>query len=130
MIPCDSGFSTFGISYGSVLSVERKKHPATEKPSSQAEPTEAVPPCRTAIVEIRADQFLQDNEMALKDELRAVFVLYLSQLYFYLDKYFPEDEVEPIKWVRDPFNPQIPQYFNNEEAEQLIDVSGSDKKSE
>ncbi|KAJ1199130.1 hypothetical protein NDU88_002968 [Pleurodeles waltl] len=38
-------------------------------------------------------------------------------------KYFPEDEVEPIKWVRDPFNAEIPQHFNNEEAEQLIDIS-------
>ncbi|XP_069063747.1 zinc finger BED domain-containing protein 5-like [Pleurodeles waltl] len=69
------------------------------------------------------DKFLQDNEMALKEELRTVFVLYLSQLHFYLQKYFPEDEVEPIKWVRDPFNTEIPQHFNNEEAEQLIDIS-------
>ncbi|KAJ1137160.1 hypothetical protein NDU88_003573 [Pleurodeles waltl] len=38
-------------------------------------------------------------------------------------KYFPEDEVEPIKWVRDPFNAEIPQHFNNEEAEPLIDIS-------
>ncbi|XP_078503445.1 zinc finger BED domain-containing protein 5-like [Lissotriton helveticus] len=68
-------------------------------------------------------QFLQDNEKALKEELRTVFVLYLSQLRFYLDKYFPEEEVEPIKWVRDPFNAEIPQHFNHEEAEQLIDVS-------
>ncbi|XP_069083616.1 zinc finger BED domain-containing protein 5-like [Pleurodeles waltl] len=44
------------------------------------------------------DKFLQDNEMALKEELRTVFILYLSQLHFYLQKYFPEDEVEPIKW--------------------------------
>ncbi|XP_069092632.1 protein FAM200A-like [Pleurodeles waltl] len=69
------------------------------------------------------EEFLQDNEMALKEELRTVFVLYLSQLHFYLQKYFPEDEVEPIKWVRDPFNAEIPQHFNNEEAEQLIDIS-------
>ncbi|KAJ1119382.1 hypothetical protein NDU88_007568 [Pleurodeles waltl] len=40
----------------------------------------------------------------------------------YKQKYFPEDEVEPIKWVRDPFNDEIPQYFNNKEAEQLIDI--------
>ncbi|KAJ1115067.1 hypothetical protein NDU88_003295 [Pleurodeles waltl] len=69
------------------------------------------------------DMFLRDNEIALKEELRTVFVLYLSQLYFYLQKYFPEDEVEPIKWVRVPFNAEIPQHFNNEEAEQLIDIS-------
>ncbi|XP_069098337.1 protein FAM200A-like [Pleurodeles waltl] len=69
------------------------------------------------------DMFLQENEMALKEELRTVFVLDLSQLHVYLQKYFPEDEVEPIKWVRDPFNAAIPHHFNNEEAEQLIDIS-------
>ncbi|KAJ1142762.1 hypothetical protein NDU88_009075 [Pleurodeles waltl] len=61
--------------------------------------------------------FLQDNEMALNEEP------YLSQLHFYLQEYFPEDEVEPIKWVRDPFNAEIPQHLSNEEAEQLIDIS-------
>ncbi|XP_069059689.1 protein FAM200A-like [Pleurodeles waltl] len=38
-------------------------------------------------------------------------------------KYFPEDEVEPVKLVRDPFNAEVPQHFNNEEAEQLIGIS-------
>ncbi|KAJ1108889.1 hypothetical protein NDU88_006259 [Pleurodeles waltl] len=69
------------------------------------------------------DTFLEDNEMTLKEELRTVFVLYVQQLHFYLQKYFPEDEVEPIKWVRDPFNTERPHHFNNEEAEQLIDIS-------
>ncbi|XP_066482086.1 SCAN domain-containing protein 3-like [Tiliqua scincoides] len=69
------------------------------------------------------DQFLQANEMALKEELRTVFVLYFSQLHLHLENFFPEDEVESIKWVRDPFNAEIPPHFNNEEAEQLIDVS-------
>ncbi|XP_066473215.1 uncharacterized protein [Tiliqua scincoides] len=69
------------------------------------------------------DQFLQTNEMALKEELRAVILQYLSQLHLYLQKYFPEDEVEPMQWVRDPFSSEIPPHFNNKEAEQLIDVS-------
>ncbi|XP_078534013.1 SCAN domain-containing protein 3-like [Lissotriton helveticus] len=34
-----------------------------------------------------------------------------------------EDEVEPIKWVNNPFNAEIHQHFNNDEAEQLIDVA-------
>ncbi|XP_078537946.1 zinc finger BED domain-containing protein 5-like [Lissotriton helveticus] len=69
------------------------------------------------------DQFLQENGMVLKEELQTVFVLYLSQLRFYLDKYFPEDEVELIKLVSNPFYAEIPQHLNNEEAEQLIDVA-------
>lgn len=69
------------------------------------------------------DQFLQANGMALKKELRAVFVLYFSQLHLHLEKFFPEDEIESIKWVKDPFTTDIPPNFSNEEAEQLIDVS-------
>lgn len=61
--------------------------------------------------------------MVLKEDLRTVIVQYLTQLHIYLQKYFPDNEVEPMQWVRDPFSAEIPPRFTNQEVEQLIDIS-------
>lgn len=69
------------------------------------------------------DQFLKENELELKHELKNVLVNCLSNLQTCFEKYLPKEEIGPLQWVNDPFHAEIPPHFKNDEAEQLIDIS-------
>lgn len=69
------------------------------------------------------NQFLQENNFIMKEEMKKMLTQHLSKLQSYFEDYLPKDEIKAQLWVNDPFQTEMPQHFSNEEAEQLIDIS-------
>lgn len=69
------------------------------------------------------NQFLKENNLTLKEEMKTMLTQHLSRVQSYFEDYLPKDEIKAQQWVNDPFQTEMPQHFSNEEAEQLIDIS-------
>ncbi|XP_046685685.1 zinc finger MYM-type protein 6-like [Homalodisca vitripennis] len=69
------------------------------------------------------NQFLKENDLTLKEEMKTMLTQHLSRVQSYFEDYLPKDEIKAQQWVNDPFQTEMPENFSNEEAEQLIDIS-------
>lgn len=67
--------------------------------------------------------FLTENEIQLPEEIKAIFIRHLSELFVQIQKYFPEDEVRQHDWVKQPFTTETPVNLPLIEQEQYIDIS-------